>query len=310
MAVWSGLAMNYGHFAPHDPYNTETVATDLALLRSLGVTKLRIASPPYDSVDMEHVKVLTDQALDLGFYVVIGTTTGTANVDLAKFIEFEDYCLEDLLPWCQSLQNANLEVHLGNEESLHTAGAGMTLEDVIARLKSLATSAQAIYTHGKISTTEVSTYISDWVSAGKGNFDYMSFNCYSVGPVSIRAQADAIVAGFGADGYISEWGTPHGYQDYNSEEIWKQITKKQVDSLIASGIADAYYFTYRDGSFGLITDGWALKTSTGGYRPVISTLCGIRPWFRGYPNTLVSRSNTPSRGNTPVRANTPSRATF
>lgn len=310
MAVWSGLAMNYGHFDPHNPYNTTTVANDLALLKSLGVTKLRIASPPYDSSDMANVKTLTLQALGLGFYVVIGTTTGTALVDLAKFIEFENYCTTDLLPWCQAQQNVNLEVHLGNEESLHTAGAGMTLADVISRLKALATTAQGIYTYGKISTTEVSTYISDWVSAGKGDFDYMSFNCYSVGPVSIRAQADAIVAGFGANGYISEWGTPHGYQDYDSEEIWKQITKKQVNSLIASGIADAYYFTYRDGSFGLITDGWALKTSTGEFRPVISTLFGIRPWFRGYPNTAVSRGNTPARANTPERAATPMRATY
>lgn len=302
--------MNYGHFDPHNPYNTATVATDLAFLKSLGVTRLRIASPPYDSADMENVKTLALQALALGFYVVVGTTTGTAGVTLSKFIEFESYCTTSLLPWCQTQATANLEVHLGNEESLHTAGAGMTLADVITRLQNLATTAQGIYTYGPISTTDVSTYIANWVSAGKGNFDYISFNCYSVGPVSIRAQADAIVAGFGANGYISEWGTPHGYQDYYSEEIWRQITRKQVDAMIASGVSNAYYFTYKDGSFGLITDGWALKTSTNDYRPVISTLFGIRPWFKGYPNVTVSRTSTPVRANTPTRANTPVRATF
>ena len=302
--------MNYGHFDPHNPYNPVTVAADLALLKSLGVTKLRIASPPYDSADMANGKTLTQQALALGFYVIIGTTTGTALVDLAKFIEFETYCTSDLLPWCQSQTNANLEVHLGNEESLHTAGGGMTRPEVIARLQTLATTAQGIYTYGKISTTDVSTYISEWVSAGKGDFDYLSFNCYSVGPVSIRAQADAIVAGFGANGYISEWGTPHGYQDYYSEEIWRQITRKQVDAMIASGIADAYYFTYKDGSFGLITDGWALKTSTDNFRPVISTLFGLREWFTGYPNTSVNRSASTARANTPERSNTPVRTTY
>lgn len=308
MSVWPGLGMNYGHQFPHSPYDANQVAADLAFLRSMGVAKLRIAFPIFDggASTTTALQGLVQTALGMGFYVVWGVTSGS-NVNAARWASFKSYVANTLVPWAQSLANPQLELSRGNEEEFHCDGTTLTVNTVVADMANLST---AGYTYGPSSYQTSVSFLSNWSSNGLGSLDKIGFNAYSLGPVSMAFNANNVVAAFGAKGYLSEWGTPNGYNDFKNEVQFMTILKRQTAALRATAISDAYYFCYRDGSFGLPSNAWAIKMTDDDMRLATPALFGVRPWFTGVPNNAVARGARANRAATGSRSATIARPIF
>lgn len=303
--------MNYGHQAPHNPYNPTQVTTDLKFLRSMGISKLRVAYPSFDDVSgtVAAIQSLVQTALGMGFYVIWGTvSSGSSKTDATRWAAFKNNTLTVIAPWAQAQNSANLEISVGNEEELHCDGTTLTVATVVSDMASLATTVKGIYTVGKVSYQSPITFLSNWVSNGTGGLDRIGFNAYSLGR-GIGTLATNVVAAFPTIGYLSEWGSPNGFADFNNEIIWRDIMGRQIVALKASAISDAYYFAYRDGSFGLPSNAWAVKMTDSNFRVATPALFGVRRWFDGNPNTAISRSNTPSRSATSTRIASVTRST-
>lgn len=295
MAVWSGLGINYGHQFPNKPYDQLQVGTDLVFLKSLGVTRLRLAFPLWnDSSAIASCQSLVDTALGMGYYVIWGVVSQSPT-DATQWEAYKDFIRETLAPWAQSLQNPRFELSLGNEEELHCDGTTLTVPAVTAGIASLATEVQSIYTHGSVSYQASILHVGDWTANGAGGLDRLGFNCYTRTAAGSAFQANIVKTAFPVKGYIAEWGTASGYSDFGSEQAWRDVTYAQRKALQASGLPDAYYFAYRDGSFGLPANAWALMQTNGNLRLATPLLFGVRPWFAGNPNVAVGRPGQPGR---------------
>ncbi len=300
--------MNYGHQAPHNPYNTAQVAADLAFLKSVGIVKLRIAYTTFDAASVTSLQSLVQTALAAGFYVVWGTTAGGSSpVTATRWASFKNYVLTTLAPWAQAQSTTNLELAIGNEEELHCDGTTLTVATVISDLAQLAASVKTVYTIGQVSYQSPITFLNNWVANGLGGLDRIGFNAYSVVAAGLKNYATNVVTNFAGKGYLSEWGTPTGFNDFGNEQAFATVIKNQIIMLQTIGI-DAYYFCYRDGSFGLPTNAWAIKMADDNFRLVAPKLFGVRPWFKDNPNVSVSRGTQRPRAPTRLRATTPHRS--
>lgn len=289
--AWPALGMNYGHQATHNPYSATQISADLGFLRAMGVAKLRIAFPTFDAGGISAIQSLVQTALSMGFYVVWGaTSSGGTPVSSSRWASFKNYVLTTLAPWAQAQQNPSLELSIGNEEELHCDGTTLTVATVVSDLAALASTVQGIYTFGPVSYQASIGFLSNWATNGLGGLDRIGFNAYALGPVSITAHATNIVNAFPSQGYLSEWGTPNGYNDFANEALFATVIDKQLRALKTTAIPDAYYFCFRDGSFGLPSNAWAIKKTDDNWRQAAPALFSSRAWFKGSPNNAVQRS--------------------
>lgn len=307
--IWPGIGMNYGHQAPHNPYDSTQVTTDLTFLKSVGVTKLRIAFPTFDSSSLAAIQALVQQALSMGFYVIWGVTTGGPGTTATRWAAFKNFVIGTLIPWFQLQANARLECSLGNEEELHCDGTTLTVSTVIQDISSLAATAKQQYTYGPVSYQSPGGFFTQWQTNGVGTLDRLGFNYYNLAAKGLQASAAGVATAFPNVGYISEWGTPGGFLDFPNEALWHDVLGAQVAALATVGI-DAYYFCYRDGSFGMPANKWAIKLTDDNFRVAAPALFGIRAWFSGNPNVGVARNPAPLRADTPIRANSLARAAY
>jgi hypothetical protein len=308
MTIWNGLGINYGHQPNHNPYDPAQVAADLDFLQSVGISKIRMAYPTFDGAGIAASQSLVITALARGMYVIWGVSAGSP-VNSSRWATFKSYVLNTLAPWAQSLASPRFELAIGNEEELHCDGTTLTVNTVIADMANLAAQVKNVYTYGPVSYQSPSGFINNWVTNGSGSLDRLGFNYYSRTARGMRLTAQTIISSFPGVGYISEWGTPNGFPDMPEEHIWCDLTAQQLRALQTSGLAEAYFFCYRDGGFGLPANAWALVTSTGNFRLAATALFGVRPWFVGNPNAIITRAQPPGRP-TKVRAAAISRPTF
>lgn len=260
---WIGSGINYGHHATSYDLDGQ-VARDFALLKQLGVTKLRIVYPPFDSANVGNIQALVQRALSAGFYVIWGVTAGGTTVTTSRWASFKSYVTSTLAPWAQAQNNSNLQLSVGNEEELHIDGTTVTASTVRSDVGGTYGSAvKSAYTKGLISYETAATQRAAWASLGKGNLDKIGFNVYfEVDPTgNFTASISAIVSGFGSSGYISEWSTPGGYSDLGTEVGWSDNLMARKAIIQASGVSDAYAFCYKDGAFGVPADSFALMAS-------------------------------------------------
>ncbi|HKX72564.1 MAG TPA: hypothetical protein VJM32_00970 [Candidatus Saccharimonadales bacterium] len=311
MAAWSGLGMNYGHQYPNNPYDMQQVAADLDFLKSAGVTRLRLAYPLWNDsgTAIASCQALVHYALAQGFYVIWGVVAQSP-ANATQWAAFKDYIMDTLAPWAQGLQNSNFELSIGNEEEFHCDGTTLTIPTVVSDLAALATAVQGVYTHGPISYQASIAHLAQWQSNGRGGLDRIGFNCYSRTPAGAAFQAALILAAFPGSGYVAEWGTGNGRSDFSQESLWTDTIYGQHKAWQASGLPEAYYFAYRDGSFGLPADAWAVKMTNGSFRSVAPWLLGLRPWFLGVPNTPLVRTANVARAGQSVRAASGQRLIF
>lgn len=303
--------MNYGHQFPNNPYDLQQVTADLQFLKSAGVTRLRMAYPVWNNTGgaIASCQALVQHALSMGFYVVWGVVLQSP-ANATQLESFKNYMFGTVAPWAQSLQNPNFELAVGNEEELHCDGITLTIATVISELSALAAAVRSVYTYGPVSYQASILHITQWSAQGVANLDRIGFNCYSRSAAGAAFQAGLIAAAFPGKAYVSEWGTGSGFADFQNETAWRDVIYGQRKAWQASGLPDAYYFAYRDGSFGLPADRWAVKTVGGQFRAMAPWLLGLRPWFTGNPNSAIVRQAAPVRAHTSARAVTGARIIF
>jgi hypothetical protein len=237
--------------------------------------------------------------------VVWGTTTGGPATTASRWATFKSFVINTLTPWFRAQANQNLELSLGNEEELHCDGTTLTVSTVVNDMASLAAEAKQLYT-GPVSYQAPGGFFAQWQARGTDALDRLGFNYYTLGPKGLRTNPTNVATAFPGVGYISEWGTPNGFADFPSEPLWRDVLIGQVNGLASVGI-DAYYFCYRDGSFGLPANKWAIKQTDDNFRLAAPALFGLRPWFTGNPNIALARNVTSVRAPTPTRGTSVSR---
>lgn len=274
--IWSGIGINYGHQVADSVYDTAQVNSDLDYLYSLGFRKIRIAYPTFGaSQTLTNCQDMVTRALAKGFYVqwgVVSNSPSTATI----WGNFKTYVSGTLAPYAQSLNNANFELAIGNEEELHCDGTTLTASTVRSDIKTLATTCQGIYTIGNISYQADAGQISAWNSLGIGNLDLIGFNVY--GPISsFSTDIKNIIGNFGIQGFISEFDfITNGFADYASEMAWYSDVISRMQAIRKLNLTSAYAFTYRDGQFGSTPNTWALKLNTEAWRLAFLGLLGGR----------------------------------
>jgi hypothetical protein len=268
--------MNYGHKFVKSKYDlTGAVSDHFALLKALGVTKIRLAYPPFDSLTVAECKRLVEFTLSRNFYVTWGVTAVGQPVNTARWSAFKSHVLTQVAPWARSLGTDQLQLSIGNEEELHIDGTTMTVASLQADLRDgFGSAVRDAYTRGPISYEAAGGNRIQWANGGVGALDKLGFNLYyETNPnLSFKNAVNAIASTFGEAGYVSEYSTANGFADVGTEKGWAEnlVTRQKI--IQAAGISDAYYFCFCDGSFGVPADSFALMTASGKPRTAMASL--------------------------------------
>jgi len=265
---WSGLEMGFFCF-----YQSE-FESDISTLNSNGFSQLRVDIPDYQNSWLDTSKSTVEQVIDNGFKVIWGVSSNSFNnaahtITSSNWPTFRQAIL-DAAQWAQD--NGVYEFQLGNEEEYHIDGTTMTVDQIIANLKSVASEVQAIYTIGNISYSCAHSYISNWTAAGKGDIDILASNVY-MGydgnySDSWKGEINNLISAFGIDGtYLTEFGlSATSLADYSTNEtVQAEALSEMIEYIKNSGMERAFYFAWR-------TDGFGVMKPDGTYRQLWDVL--------------------------------------
>lgn len=266
MALWSGIGINYGHQISSISYDTVQVEADFTFLRALGISRIRIAAPPYNgnAQTILNCQDMVTRALAHGFYVVWGAATGVSAPNLTATIwtATKAYVTGTVAPWAQS--NGLSELCLCNEADFEADGSTLTTATVRSDVRSMATSVKAGGYTGKVSysTANLSAIRTPWITEGIGALDLIGWNSYDT-LANFTTRNGTIVSAFGNATYISEFGCiTNGFSDYNDEVLWYTDVQNRIAAMQSASVAAGYFFCYRDGGFGLGANTFACMQTT------------------------------------------------
>jgi hypothetical protein len=297
---WSGLGM--GLFST---YNISEFNGDVDTLLANGFTQLRIHMPDYNdsnAVDILKTAVLSAIAKDV--QVIWGVSSTLTVITSTNWADFRQAIL-DTATWAQA--NGVYEFQIGNEEEWHVDGTTMTVAQIIANLKSVATEVKQIFTNGNVSYSCFGANINDWITAGKGDIDILASNIYRGGEGYYdngwKTLISNLVNAFGANGtYLTEFNLSwSSLDDYSTDEaVQATALTEMIEYIKASGMTRAFYFTWKDtreAHFGVVkTDGtyrllWNQALLNTG--PEESTTVPIKTTTISLPDTIALIPNNP-----------------
>ncbi len=272
--IWSGIGINYGHQITLG-YNTAQVDSDLNFLKAAGVSKLRVAFPIYtDSATIINCQDICVRALAKGFYVSWGVVPWPNPITATIWSNFKTYVTGTLGPWAQSVGLS--ELSMGNEEEEVVDGTTLTAATLRSDTKTVAGTIKTNGFTGLTSYQSQTGNIAAWNAIGLGSLDRIGFNCYNVLSV-FSTNVTTLVSNFGANTYVSEFGAiTTGYPDFNNEIDWFNDVSARITILQNSGVGSGYFFTYRDGGFGITADTWALVLANESIRTARYAVLGQR----------------------------------
>jgi len=248
---WSGLGM--GLYSGRASYIDTLLAN--------GFEELRIDIPDYqNAIWLNNSKATVIRAIDKGAKVIWGVSSNAYN-DIDYTITAENWptyrqAILDAAQWAQD--NGVYEFQLGNEEEFHVDGDTMTVAQIITNLKSVATEVKKIFTNGNVSYTCAQTYISNWISGGKGDIDILASNVYMGGTTfdeSWKTDITNLVNAFGADGtYLTEFNLSYvSLDDYSTYEVVQAAgITEMIEYIKASGMTRAFYYCWLGDTFGIV----------------------------------------------------------
>ena len=266
---WSGLGM--GLFSTDD---TALFDGYVDTLLANGFEELRIDMPDYyNEGELGWSKATVIRAIAKGAKVIWGVSSSAGDSITAETWTTFRQGILDAAQWAQD--NGVYEFQLGNEEEICVDGTKMTIAQLIINLKSLATEVQAIFTNGNVSYACLSTNISDWITAGKGDIDILASNIFMGGEGGYgdiwKTLITNLVNAFGADGtYLTEFSLSWtSLDDYSTDEaVQATALTEMIEYIKASGMTRAFYFCYIDppwlSGFGARVVDWYPGLSTGG----------------------------------------------
>ncbi|MDD5086457.1 MAG: hypothetical protein PHV16_01765 [Candidatus Nanoarchaeia archaeon] len=244
---WSGLGITLFH-----TYITSEFDSYVDDLLANGFDVIRVGSPDWtdewNSIDRAKAAVLRAQAK--GAKVCWGVTQ-SFTITAENWPQFRQAIL-DAAQWAQN--NGVYEFKLGNEEEWHIDGTTMTVPQIIANIKDVATDVQEIYTIGEVSYSCAQGHIDDWIAAGKGDIDLLTSNIYMGGEYDSydddwKLRIDKLVDAFGPSGtYLTEFGPSYtSLEHYSTDEaVQAAAVTEMIEYIKASGMEKAFYFCYID----------------------------------------------------------------
>lgn len=261
---WSGSGMNYGHFTGGgSSFNQTVVDADMAYLYSKGVRYIRVAMTSANyATNVADTKSVALRAKAAGMYVIWGLTVQNP-ITPTNWTAYK-------AAWDANASWANAngidEFSLGNEEELHNDDISPTDTTIRSDIRAGATTLKASYPSLNLSyqSSGGSSHESTWVSEGKGGLDRIGFNEYDT-INNFTSRLATLYAGFGSNVDITEWSSlTLGIADWSgdSRRFAREISDR-FKIIKDSGIGRAYYFTYKDGAFGVTQNSWAVYQSTG-----------------------------------------------
>lgn len=259
MAAWSGLGMNYC-------YQTNTdvaIDADLTYLKSYGINKLRVILP--DKEDAAGITAFRNVCLRAklqDFFVTWGITQSATTLTAANFDSAYVDAVSTQAAWAQA--NGIDQFSIGNELLLYVDGS-LTYITLAAKLRTLATTIQAIFTNGDVVYDEVqgNGLITEWHDNGIGDLDKIGFNIYGDAGNTFEGYVTALYTNFGANVYLGEWGKSQAYStNEDIENSYAQVIASRLEHIKNSGITDAYFYLYQTP----IASNYRCKESDGTYR--------------------------------------------
>jgi len=259
---WSGLGMLT--LSTLDTSEFDDAVDDLL---ANGFTEIRVDIPSWEWEDPLLSKPAVIRAVAKGAKVIWGVTSYA--LTSSNWSAFRAAILYNA-QWAQD--NGVFEFQLGNElESF--IDSSMTVAELIANLKSVATDVKAIFTRGNISYSCDNWYIPDWITAGKGDIDILASNVYmGYGERKTdlwKTQITNLVNAFGVDGtYLTEFNLNSEGLDYYSEDEEEQAAgvAEMLDYIKDSGMTRAIYFCYDDSNTSGGPPGFGVMKADGTYR--------------------------------------------
>ena len=278
---WSGLGMQVLS-TKNDAWElSATFDDDVDVLLANGFKQLRLDLIQHN-VDTDLINI-SKSAVVIGVAKGADMIWGLTCMDTMTATHWATYRLDVLsaATWAQA--NGVYEFLIGNEIEQRVDGTTITVAQLIANVKSLATEVKAIFTNGNISYSTQPDYLNAWIAAGKGDLDLLGLNLYlgwGTNPATYDeavfiSRLSDLVSTFGTSGcYLSEFGlSVTSVNSYSTDEVVQaSMMASLIDNIIYSGITRASFFNYLDDPrpFGAVGFG-ALKTD-GTYRELWDVL--------------------------------------
>ena len=273
---WSGLGM--GIWSAWFPEDFDSWVDTLL---ANGFTELRVDVPDYQNTEwFTRSKAAVIRAVAKGINVIWGVNSNKWNnpdytITSTNWPTFRAAILS-AAQWAQD--NGVFEFQLGNELEMSIDGTTLTITQLIANLKSVATEVQAIFTNGNVSYScwqNVVSSLNPWIAAGRGNIDIIASNIYKGGSsdaydLSYQDRIASLITAFGADHtYLTEFGPSYtSLLHYSTDEaVQAAAVTEMIDYIKASGMTRAIFFCWRHDSFGAMYE-------NGTYRLLWNSLIG------------------------------------
>lgn len=279
--MWTGLGINFGgdFISGGSTYNATQITADLTLLKTLGMTALRINMPTTSNTTaITNAQKAIVIAKSLGFYCIWGVVH-SATVTNSNWAATKTALLAQAL-LSASWSSAPDEWMIDNEVTL---GCDGTIASTTIRtdLKTMATTIKG-YASWKVSfgesefDQEGNDNITTWAGVGIGSFDYASFHVYNT-YANFQTKVNSIISNFPSTGYLSEWADQNDFvTGAYTEEQWAINVANRLAFLKTTAIASvgkAHFYAHRS------TDNWPILLSNGNYRIAWNALRGKRRTF-------------------------------
>src|SRR5665648_403123 len=230
------------------------VADDLDIWLTNGFIEIRDIRNYLDTekVNASKAAVIAGNAKGLKFIWGVGFGGTTITSD-----NWTDYraAILDAAQWAQD--NGVYEFQLGNEEELHVDGTTMTVAQIIANLKDVATDVKKIFTNGNVSYS-MSWDNEIWRATGKGDLDIIGLNVYKGSDIGTfddywKEQISDNYNKFGSEMYISEFNvSATNIEHYSTDEAVQAAgITEMIDYIKNIGIERALFYSWHDYSGGL-----------------------------------------------------------
>jgi hypothetical protein len=260
------FGFNFGDDIGSNCYNWTTVTNQLAILKSHGVTHLRIAYSGWNNPQSEQLALL---AKNNGFYVIIGGDWDTFSQ--SQFNTYENEVVQEA-KWAQA--NGIPQLSLDNEQEYRLQG--VTQNAWASDLRTAAAAVRSVYS-GKISYETSGDFAAEWDAQSLGDIDLLGLNLYnSYYPSNASALQNEINA----------HGVTHVYVSEINCDV-ENVKTCQTDAGLALEVSDdavklhqnfpstqIYFFTFSAGGDGVPT-AWGLFNGTTVQYPQTAALVGL-----------------------------------
>jgi len=258
---WPGLGMGLYH----------SQASYIDTILANGFEELRIDIPDYqNTIWLNNSKATVIGAITKGAKVIWGVSSNKNNnkdysITAANWPTYRQAILDNAL-WAQN--NGVYEFQLGNELEGSIDEDTLTITQLIANLKSLATEVQEIFTNGNVSYTcwqHQLDSLDPWIAAGSlGDIDILACNIYKGGQqdpdydLTYQNRIAQLVTAFGAEHtYLTEFNVSYTALEHYSEDeaVQAAALTEMIDYIKASGMTRAFYFMWKDdgaATFGVV----------------------------------------------------------